>query len=187
MASSDPLFACRNSLHLGAPQTCISEAAHLTGLSDDDKVSRDVLTHRAYIEIGSCEVVLNEVSENESHPSLKAVRLLAMVAKDAKGGSSDVSPYVDTVMAWIGDASLCRNETVMVAAATVLLKAGDCETALKACFLGGGLENMAIAVQVCVCTCVCTCVCSCVLPTRGGMPRRRRSSLMVCLCRFAFP
>lgn len=107
-----------------------------------------MLTHRAYIEIGSCEVVLNEISESEGHPSLKAARLLASMAKDAKTGLTDVSSYVEVVKGWMEDPSVSRNETAMVTAATVLLKSDDCEGALKACFLGGGLENMAIAVQV---------------------------------------
>lgn len=55
-SSEDVLFAVRNALHLGAPQTAISEAAHLTGLNEDEKIMRDVLTHRAYIELGSSEV-----------------------------------------------------------------------------------------------------------------------------------
>lgn len=55
-SNEDVLFAVRNALHLGAPQTAISEATHLTGLSDDEKHMRDVLTHRAYIELGSSEV-----------------------------------------------------------------------------------------------------------------------------------
>ena len=54
--SEDVLFAVRNALHLGAPQTAISEAAHLTGLTDQERIMKDVLTHRAYIELGSSEV-----------------------------------------------------------------------------------------------------------------------------------
>lgn len=54
--SEDVLFSVRNALHLGAPQTAISEATHLTGLTNHDKIMKDVLTHRAYIELGSSEV-----------------------------------------------------------------------------------------------------------------------------------
>lgn len=54
--SDDALFAVKNALHLGAAQTAISEAAHLTGLGEEEKIHRDVLTHRAYIELGSSEV-----------------------------------------------------------------------------------------------------------------------------------
>ena len=94
------------------------------------------------------QVVLNEVSPSENHPSLKAVRLLAEVAK-ARSSMGDVDDgAVATVREWIEDASMCRNETAMVVAATVLMLVEDYETALKACFLGQGLENMAIGVQV---------------------------------------
>ena len=149
-SASDPLYAARNAFHLGAPQTCISEAAQLAGLSSDQaRIDRDVLSHRAYIEIGSCEVVLNEVAADASHPSLKAVRMLALLAKDAKGGDPTVSPtYVEEALSWMNDPSVCRNETAMVAAATVLVGANDPDSALKACFLGGGQENLAMAVQI---------------------------------------
>ena len=123
----------------------------MTGLDEQMKIEREILSHRAYIEIGSCEVVLNEVGEVEGHPGLKAVRMLALLAKDAKTGTSgNVQGYVDEVRSWMEDGSVCRNETAMVAAATVLLKGGDQEGALKACFLAGGLENLGMAVQICI-------------------------------------
>ncbi len=149
MSAGDPFYAARYAFHLGAPQTCISEAAQVTGLDEEAKVAREVLSHRAYIDIGSCEVVLNEVGEGEGHPSLKAVRLLALLAKDGKTGNVGNLPgYVDEVKSWMEDASMCRNETAMVASATVLLQGGDPEGALKACFLGGGLDNLGMAVQI---------------------------------------
>ena len=144
MSSGDPLYAARYAFHLGAPQTCISEAAQLTGLDEESKIAREVLSHRAYIDIGSCEVVLNEVTDGEGHPSLRATRLLALLARDAKvGNAGNLQGYVEMVKSWMEDGSVCRNETAMVAAATVLMRGEDPEGALKACFLGGGLENLA--------------------------------------------
>lgn len=144
------LYAARNAFHLGAPQTCISEAAQVTGLDEEAKIERDVLSHRSYIDIGSCEVVLNEVPADTSHPSLKAVRLLALVAKDEKQSRPLDPAYVTEATSWLEDASISRNETAMVAAATVLIKANETEAALKACFRGNQLENLATGVQIAV-------------------------------------
>lgn len=55
---ADVLFPVRNSFYLGAFQTTISEASHLTGLSEAEKVERDVFVYRAYIELGSYDVRL---------------------------------------------------------------------------------------------------------------------------------
>lgn len=53
---SDALFSVKNALYLGAAQSAIGEAAHLTGLSEEERQLREVLTFRAYIEIGSYDV-----------------------------------------------------------------------------------------------------------------------------------
>jgi len=89
------------------------------------------------------QVVLNEVGQDEGHPGLKAVRLLAEVSK-----SNEYASAAEVVRGWMEDASMSRNETAMVVAATVLCMVEDHETALKACHCGQGLENMAIGVQV---------------------------------------
>jgi coatomer protein complex subunit epsilon len=56
MSGPDPLFAVRNNFYLGAFQTAISEASHLVGLSEQQKVERDVFVYRAYCELNSYEV-----------------------------------------------------------------------------------------------------------------------------------
>lgn len=144
----DVLFSVRNALHLGAPQTAISEATHLTGLTHQEKIMKDVLIHRAYIELGSSEVVLGEISEEETNPSLQAVRLLAQVVQSSKVNGTVDADHVHVVRGWMENPSMCHDETAMVVAATILLMIEDYETALKACFLGKGLENMAIGVHV---------------------------------------
>lgn len=95
-------------------------------------------------------MVLNEVSEHETNPSLKAVWLLARVVKSTKNNNNNKveEEYVQTVREWMEHPSMCRDETAMVVAATVLLMVEDYETALKACFLGKSLENMALGVHV---------------------------------------
>lgn len=53
---ADPLFALRNSFYLGAFQTCISECSNATGLSESQKIERDVFLYRSYIELGTYDV-----------------------------------------------------------------------------------------------------------------------------------
>lgn len=53
---ADHLFSVRTNFYIGAFQTAISEASHLTGLTEEQKLEREIFTHRAYIEIGSYDV-----------------------------------------------------------------------------------------------------------------------------------
>lgn len=52
----DKLFAVRNNFYLGAFQSAISEASQLTGLTEAEKIERDVFVYRSYIELGTYEV-----------------------------------------------------------------------------------------------------------------------------------
>jgi coatomer protein complex subunit epsilon len=56
---ADQLFSVRTNFYIGAFQTAISEASHLTGLTEEQKLEREIFTHRAYIEIGSYDVRLS--------------------------------------------------------------------------------------------------------------------------------
>lgn len=47
--ASPPLHGC-------LPQRAVSEASQLTGLTDQQKIERDVFVYRSYIELGSYEV-----------------------------------------------------------------------------------------------------------------------------------
>ena len=74
--------------------------------------------------------------------------MLALVVKSSKLKTTVNEEHIQTVREWIDNPSMCHDETAMVVAATILLMVEDYETALKACFLGKGLENMAIGVHV---------------------------------------
>lgn len=52
----DPLFPVMTNFYIGSFQTAISEASHLTGLSEEQKLQREIFTQRAYLEIGSYDV-----------------------------------------------------------------------------------------------------------------------------------
>ena len=58
MSEPDLLFAVRNNFYLGAYQHAISEASDLEGLTEQEKVERDLFVYRSYIELGSHEVNL---------------------------------------------------------------------------------------------------------------------------------
>lgn len=53
---ADPLFPVLTNFYIGAFQTAISEASHLTGLTEEQKLQREIFTQRAYIELGSFDV-----------------------------------------------------------------------------------------------------------------------------------
>ena len=53
---TDALFSVRNNYFIGAFQKAVSEASQLTGLSEHEKIERDVFVYRSYIELGSYEV-----------------------------------------------------------------------------------------------------------------------------------
>ena len=53
----DLLFTVRNNFYLGSYQHAISEASDLEGLTEQEKVDRDLFVYRSYIELGSFEVL----------------------------------------------------------------------------------------------------------------------------------
>ena len=53
----DLLFTVRNNFYLGSYQHAISEASDLEGLTEQEKVDRDLFVYRSYIELGSFEVM----------------------------------------------------------------------------------------------------------------------------------
>lgn len=76
---------------------------------------------------------------------MDAVMLMAAVCKDPE---RELEKGVEVVRRWMEDGSVCRNETAMVVAATVLSRVGEYEAALKACHSAGGMENLAMSVQI---------------------------------------
>lgn len=54
----DKLFAIRNNFYLGGFQHCISECSQATGLTDSERIERDVFLYRSYIELGTYDVGL---------------------------------------------------------------------------------------------------------------------------------
>jgi len=69
----DLLFTVRNNFYLGSYQHAISEASDLEGLTEQEKVDRDLFVYRSYIELGSfevsaCKSCSNAFSHLQPHP-----------------------------------------------------------------------------------------------------------------------
>ncbi|KAL4859580.1 Coatomer subunit epsilon-1 [Chlorella vulgaris] len=138
---TDPLFATRNSFYLGAYQSAISEASNLTGLSEAEKIERDVFVYRSYIELGTYELVMSEISTS-SPMSLQAVKALALYMKEQKEAA------LEAVAGWLADPTATSNPTVLLVAGLLFALEENYVEALKACHGGGSMEMMALCVQV---------------------------------------
>ncbi|GAB4817776.1 hypothetical protein N2152v2_004822 [Parachlorella kessleri] len=139
---TDPLFSVRNNYYIGAYQKAVSEASQLTGLSEHEKIERDVFVYRSYIELGSYELVLAEISSS-SPMALQAVRQLALYLKDG----SQREAVLAQVASWLTDMSCTNNATVLLVAGLVFLLEENYVEALKCCHNGLNLEMLALCVQ----------------------------------------
>lgn len=90
--------------------------------------------------------MLSEISP-EAPIALQAVKTLAQYLKSPE---SDRQQVVDQVTAWIDDASVASNATVLLIAGLIQALEGNLEMALRACHRGLSLEMMALAVQICL-------------------------------------
>lgn len=105
------------------PQAAISEGATLNYASEEVKQLRNLYTYRAYIALGSHNVVLTEVSADAKGPE-GAVRHLAAYMADRE---SNRASALEAVRGWmVGSA----DDTTCVVAATILSHEKDHEGAL---------------------------------------------------------
>lgn len=137
----DKLFPLKNAFYLGAYQTAISEASQLTGLSEAEKIERDVYVYRSYIELGSRELVMSEISA-ASPAALQAVRALAQYSKAQHAAA------LDAVAGWLADPAAASNPTVLLIAGLLYALEENYVEALRACHTGGSMEMMALCVHV---------------------------------------
>ncbi|KAK9810168.1 hypothetical protein WJX72_005996 [[Myrmecia] bisecta] len=143
MSEPDLLFTVRNSFYLGAYQAAIAEASDLEGLSESAKVERDCFVYRSYIELGSYELVINEVSSS-SPTALQAVKLLAQYL----GNKTDKEQVLSTIADWLADPACNGNSMVLLIAGIIYTHEGNYVEALKACHTGISLEILALSVQL---------------------------------------
>lgn len=143
MSGPDVLFTLRNNFYLGAYQAAIAEAADLERLSEADSIERDCFVYRSYIELGSYEPALNEVSQ-QSASALKAVKLLA----EYQGNKGDKDTILSTVQDWAQEPSYRSNATVLLVIGLIYAAEDNYVEALRACHTGISLELRALAIQL---------------------------------------
>lgn len=140
---ADALFPVANALAIGAHQTCVNEAQSL-GVDEGMAAERDALMYRAYIAMGSPQVVLDEVSEDAS-TTLQAVKMLA---KYVASNGSEAEGILQTMQEWLADPACASNATLLLMAATIYAKEGNYNEALKCSHVGTTLDLMAMSVQM---------------------------------------
>eukprot|EP00891_Asterochloris_glomerata_P000756 jgi/Astpho2/756/Aster-00617 len=143
MSEPDLLFNVRNNFYLGAFQAAIAEASDLEGLSDAEKFERDCYVYRAYIELGSYELVINEVSGN-SPMALQAVKLLA----EFQGRKLSTDTVLHTLDAWTEEPAYRSNAMMHLVTGIIHAAQDNYVEALRACHPGLSLELRSLAAQL---------------------------------------
>uniref|UniRef100_A0A7S0X2A7 Coatomer subunit epsilon n=1 Tax=Mantoniella antarctica TaxID=81844 RepID=A0A7S0X2A7_9CHLO len=139
----DNLFPVYNNFFIGAYQVAINEASDLQGLTSTEETERDCYMYRAYIALGSYQLVIDAITD--SHPTaLQAVRLLAQYLSRPH----ERAQCVATVAEWLGDGALAASATVQLIAALVYSHEGNTPDALKCCHSGLSLELMGLMVHL---------------------------------------
>jgi len=140
----DALYAVHNAFYLGAYQTAISEASQLTGLSDAQKLERDVFVYRSYMELGSYELIFSEVDDSSPLP-LQAVKTLASYLKNPDANRDST---LKAASSWSSDPTASSNSTCMLIAGLIYTLEENYVEALKCCHcIGASLEMKALTVQ----------------------------------------
>jgi len=142
MSEPDLLFAVRNNYYLGSYQHAISEASDLEGLVEQEKIERDLFVYRSYIELGSYELVINEIPSTAPQ-ALQAVKLLAQY----HGGKLAKEQVLATLAEWQADPATAGNVMVLLVAGLIHTSEGNYVEALRAVHGGQNLEMMAVAVM----------------------------------------
>mmetsp|Transcript_13606 Transcript_13606/g.16354 ORF Transcript_13606/g.16354 Transcript_13606/m.16354 type:complete len:292 (-) Transcript_13606:315-1190(-) len=143
MSGPDALFNVHNSFYLGAYQQAINEASDVDCESDQERTDRDCFVYRAYIAMGSYQLVISEISE-DAPTALQAVKLYAQYLDDSDKKESVLA----TIQDWLNDPACSSNQTLLVIAATIYAAEGNYNEALKICHNGNSLELMAFMVQL---------------------------------------
>lgn len=141
MSGPDLLFAVRNNFYLGAFQHAISEASDLESLDDQEKLERDIFVYRSYIELGSYELVINEIPSSAPQ-TLQAIKLLAQY----HGSKLSKEDVLATIADWLADPAVSYNSTVLLVAGIIYTNEANHVEALKALHGGDTLEMMAVSV-----------------------------------------
>jgi coatomer protein complex subunit epsilon len=139
---SSDLFELRNYFVLGNYQAAINAGNAVkpaTLKNENDKAERDCYVYRSYIAQGNYALVLQEIKEKSSHPSLQAVRLLALYL--SKEDSKDL--VLSQLKTMLQDTTLAGNSIIQLVAGTVYFHEESYEEAMRCVYQSVALEGCA--------------------------------------------
>lgn len=137
---SSDLFELRNYFVLGNYQAAINagNAVKPAALkNENDKAERDAYVYRSYIAQGNPGLVLQEVKEKGSHPSLQAVRLLAVYLSREDQRDSVLAQLKQMLQ----DTTLAGNTIIQLIAGTIYFHEESFEEAMRCVYQSVALEG----------------------------------------------
>lgn len=140
---SDDLFELRNYFYLGNLTAASTEGETVTVDGQKAEIERDVILKRLDLAKGKYDEVISSVTE-ASAPGVQVVKLLAQFLKDSSTGPAMSTALQAIVSDEVASASPC----CLLMCATGFAQLGDFDNALRAAQRGGGLEELAVKVQV---------------------------------------
>jgi len=144
---STDLFEVKNYFILGNYQGAINAGNSVKPSSfknENDKAEKDAYVYRCYIAQGNLGLVLQEIKEKTSHPSLQAVRLLALYLSKEDSKEQVVSQFKQI----LSDTTLAGNFIIQLMAATVYFHEENYEEAMRCVYQTATLEGLAFLVQI---------------------------------------
>ncbi len=135
---ADPLFELKNYFTIGNYQAALNEGMTLStkNLSENDKLTRDVIIYRSYIAQKNHKFVLAEISDS-ANTSLLAVKLLATYL----GNEENREIALVTLKEWLSDGSSANNPVLQVVAATIYYHEENYEEAMRCVYQSNSLEG----------------------------------------------
>jgi len=144
---SADLFELKNYFVLGNYQAAINAGNAVKPSSlktENDRAERDSYVYRSYIAQGNFGLVLQEIKENSPHPTLQAVRLLAVYFSKENGKEAVLAQ----LKLWLQDTQLAGNLIIQLVAGTVYFHEESYEEAMRCVYQTAALEGLALLVQI---------------------------------------
>jgi len=138
----DELFEIKNNFYLGNYQAAINTATQLNISDPNLSIERDCYLYRAYIAIGSYNVVLDEVKDS-SPTALQAVKLLATYTRGGEGKEIALL----TLKQWMSEEA-STNSMIQLVAGLIYSAEGNYDEALRSVHQCSSLEGRALMVQI---------------------------------------
>jgi len=128
---------------LGNYQAAINAGNNLKCTKDEDKLARDILIYRSYVEQGSYSVVFEGIGNGDPLPLL-AVKVLAAFMQS----ESNHDKVFSTLQSWIDNGEIERSPSLQMITAIIYYKAHKYEECLRVLHDTPSLEGRALLVQL---------------------------------------